>query len=274
MRSLPNTLLKCRSTVRGLINSWTPISWSERPRRASRATWRSCAVSSSSVSTEQRAGDPHARSAGGGTHGPLTAPPAPEPGATITAAHYAHEAAPEVVSCGAVGKPAPRTTPERHTARQRHISAQSRHRRASGPTLLPPSGWPGRPSPNGRPAGPSAQRLPKPQPATTTDVDTGRLSRLGGTSAIADGRSGRRRGADLCRSRNETRSTPTSSGPAMLCKPATQARRPLVFTRQWSPRPGEADARSEPIRGSASGLRTVRTVGLPEGAVVSAHADS
>ena len=47
--SLVNTLRRCHSTVRGLRNSWAPISEFVRPSRASRAICSSCGVSSSRV---------------------------------------------------------------------------------------------------------------------------------------------------------------------------------------------------------------------------------
>ena len=49
--SLVNTLRRCYSTVRGLMNSWAPISGFVSPSRASRAICASCAVSSSRVSS-------------------------------------------------------------------------------------------------------------------------------------------------------------------------------------------------------------------------------
>jgi len=51
MPSLVKTLPRCHSTVRGLMNSWLPISWLVRPSRASLVIWDSWAVSSVSVST-------------------------------------------------------------------------------------------------------------------------------------------------------------------------------------------------------------------------------
>ena len=51
MPSLVNTLPRCHSTVRGLMNSWLPISWLVRPSRASLAIWASWAVRSVRVST-------------------------------------------------------------------------------------------------------------------------------------------------------------------------------------------------------------------------------
>ena len=41
--SFVNTLRRCYSTVRGLMNSWAPISGFVSPSRASRATCASCA---------------------------------------------------------------------------------------------------------------------------------------------------------------------------------------------------------------------------------------
>ena len=49
--SLPNTLRRCHSTVRGLRNSWAPISGFVCPVAASLAIWSSCGVRSSIVST-------------------------------------------------------------------------------------------------------------------------------------------------------------------------------------------------------------------------------
>ena len=51
MPSLGKTLPRCHSTVRGLMNSWLPISWLVRPSRASLAIWASWAVRSVRVST-------------------------------------------------------------------------------------------------------------------------------------------------------------------------------------------------------------------------------
>ena len=49
--SFPSTLPRCHSSVRGLRNSRAPISGFVCPPAARRATWASCGVSSSSVST-------------------------------------------------------------------------------------------------------------------------------------------------------------------------------------------------------------------------------
>ena len=49
--SLANTLRRCHSTVRGLMNSWPPISELLRPLRASPAICASCAVSSFTVAS-------------------------------------------------------------------------------------------------------------------------------------------------------------------------------------------------------------------------------
>jgi hypothetical protein len=49
--SFPNTLRRCHSTVRGLRNSWAPISGFVCPSAARCAICASCGVSSSSVST-------------------------------------------------------------------------------------------------------------------------------------------------------------------------------------------------------------------------------
>ena len=51
MSSFVNTLPRWHSTVRGLMNSWAPISGFVSPSPASRAICASCAVSSSCVST-------------------------------------------------------------------------------------------------------------------------------------------------------------------------------------------------------------------------------
>ena len=48
-----NTLPRCYSTVRALMNSWAPISGLVRPSLASRAICASCAVSSPRVVTER-----------------------------------------------------------------------------------------------------------------------------------------------------------------------------------------------------------------------------
>jgi hypothetical protein len=45
MSSLPKTLWRWYSTVRGLMNSWLPISGLDRPPPASLAMWASWAVS-------------------------------------------------------------------------------------------------------------------------------------------------------------------------------------------------------------------------------------
>jgi transposase len=50
MPSLVNTLRRCHSTVRALMNSWPLISGFDRPSRASRAICSACGVSSSRVS--------------------------------------------------------------------------------------------------------------------------------------------------------------------------------------------------------------------------------
>lgn len=44
MFNFEKTLLRCHSTVRGLMNRRTAISTLERPSPASRATWASCGV--------------------------------------------------------------------------------------------------------------------------------------------------------------------------------------------------------------------------------------
>jgi len=54
-----------------------------------------------------------------------------------------------------------------------------RPRRAPGPTSSPLSGWPARPSPQGRPAGTSAQRLTaRRQPLFPPELDTRRLFKI------------------------------------------------------------------------------------------------
>ena len=51
MPSLLNTLRRCHSTVRGLMNSWVLISGLDSPSRASLAMCASWAVSSATAST-------------------------------------------------------------------------------------------------------------------------------------------------------------------------------------------------------------------------------
>ena len=53
MPSLVKTLRRCHSTVRGLMNSWAPISGLVSPSPASRAICASCAVRTSLVSTDR-----------------------------------------------------------------------------------------------------------------------------------------------------------------------------------------------------------------------------
>ncbi len=94
-----------------------------------------------------------------GTPGRRISTPKPAPVATTTPARCAPSAAPGPGSCGAAGKIACPTTPPA-TARCNDTSlSPSPRRRAPCPTSLPPSGWPAPLSPEGRPAGPSAQRL-------------------------------------------------------------------------------------------------------------------
>ena len=87
-------------------------------------------------------------------------------------------------SCGDVGKTAcpttlPATAPCNDTSQ-----SPSRRRRAPCPTSLPPSGWQAPLSPQGRPAGPSAQRLTaSSHPLSRPGVDTGRLLRQMSDSA-------------------------------------------------------------------------------------------
>ena len=111
-----------------------------------------------------------------GTPGRKTATPPPAPAATNTPARYALSVAPGAASSGAAGKTAapttqPNTAPCNNTAR-----SQFPRRRARCPTSLPPSGCSAPPSPNRRPAGPSAQRLTASRhPLARSGVDTGRL---------------------------------------------------------------------------------------------------
>ena len=97
--------------------------------------------------------------------------------ATSTPARSAPSDAPGAASCGNAGATTPHTTPPA-TARCNATSlSPSPPRRAPCPTSPPPSGWPAPLSPNGRPAGPSAQRLTAsrhPLPHTEVDVMKGR----------------------------------------------------------------------------------------------------
>ena len=94
-----------------------------------------------------------------GTPGPPTSTPARSPAATTTPARSAPSAAPGAASSGAAGKTAPRTTPPATAPCSNTSPSRSPARRGPVPTSPPPSGWSAPPSPNGRPAGPSAKRL-------------------------------------------------------------------------------------------------------------------
>ena len=94
-----------------------------------------------------------------GTPGRRTSTPPLAPAVTTTPARYAPSDVRGAESCGSAGKTACRMTPPA-TAHCNAISPSPfPPRRAPGPTSLPPSGWPAPLSPEGRPAGPSAQRL-------------------------------------------------------------------------------------------------------------------
>jgi hypothetical protein len=70
--------------------------------------------------------------------------------------------------------------PQRHTGLQQRVAVNIPTASGPRPTSQPLSGWPAPPSPKGRPAGPSAQRLTASrQPLSRSEVDTGRLSRCG-----------------------------------------------------------------------------------------------
>jgi transposase len=96
--------------------------------------------------------------------------------ATTTPGRCAPSAVPGAVSCGAAGKIESRTTPPATAPCNGTARSPSRRRRGPAPTLLPPSGCSATPSPEGRPNGPSAQRLTTSRhPLSRLGVDTGRL---------------------------------------------------------------------------------------------------
>ena len=93
--------------------------------------------------------------------------------------------APGAASCGAAGTTTPPTTPRATAPCNDTSPSPSPHRRAPCPTSLPPSGCSAPPSPNGRPAGPSAQRLTASRhPLPRHGVDTGRLWRRSSTLTV------------------------------------------------------------------------------------------
>ena len=94
-----------------------------------------------------------------GTPGPKTSTPPPAPEATTTPARYVPSGVPGAGSYGAAGKIECHMTPLVTAPCSNTSQSPSPPRRAPCPTSLPPSGWPAPLSPEGRPAGPSAQRL-------------------------------------------------------------------------------------------------------------------
>ena len=107
--------------------------------------------------------------------GPKTAPPTLAPAVTSTPARYAPSAAPGAASSGAAGKTAAPTTRPATAPRNSTARSQFPRRRAPCPTSPPPSGCSVPPSPNRRPAGPSAKRLTASRhPLYRWEVDTGR----------------------------------------------------------------------------------------------------
>ena len=132
-----------------------------------------------------------------GTPGRRTSPPPPAPAATTTPARCVPSGGRGLGSYGVARKTVCPMTPARHRALQRHITVTIPTSSGPGPTSLPHTGWPAPLSPEGRPAGPSAQRLTASRhPLSRPGVDTGRLLSLPGRASEK-----RRRGVPVCAGR-------------------------------------------------------------------------
>ena len=148
-----------------------------------------------------------------GTPGRRTSTPPLAPAATTTPARYVPSGGRGLGSYGAARKTVCPMTPPA-TAPCNDISLSPfPHRRAPAPTSLPHSGWPAPLSPEGRPAGPSAQRLTASRhPLSRPGVDTGRLLSLPGR---ASGKRGRGPRWDAVEAANKT----AASGRSLIGHP-------------------------------------------------------
>ena len=138
--------------------------------------------------------------------------------------------------------------PARHRALQRHITVTIPTPSAPCPTQPPPSGCSAKPSPEWRPAGPSAKRLTASRhPLPRSALDTGRLHRR--VRARVGAARGRCRGAVALLP--ETKQQPRPSDP-VLAHPRADDREQAAPHRRRAPRAEhEANSQGRPRRADA-----------------------